>query len=99
MAQKTEIILVDDLDGSKADETIQFALDSRHYEIDLTSEHAEELRKLLKPYVKKGRAVAPPRPSAEPAKIRAWAEKNGYQVSERGRLHRDIVEAYRNSQR
>lgn len=26
--------------------------------------------------------------------IRAWAEANGYQVSERGRIKREIIEAY-----
>ena len=28
-----------------------------------------------------------------------WAVKNGHQVSSRGRLHRDIVEAYRNAKK
>ena len=54
------MVLVDDLDGSPADETVNFALDGRNYEIDLSKEHAAELREFLKPYMKKGRAVAPP---------------------------------------
>lgn len=99
MAQKVEVVLVDDLDGQPADETVQFAIDGRHYEIDLSADHAKELRDVLKPYIKKARAVAPPAPSTEAAKIREWAQKNGYEVSQRGRLHRDIVEAYRNSKK
>jgi len=48
-----EVDLVDDLDGTPADETLQFALDGRHYEIDLSAEHAKELRSTLKPYLRK----------------------------------------------
>ena len=99
MAQKVEVVLVDDLDGSPADETVNFALDGRNYEIDLSKEHAAELREFLKPYMKKGRAVAPPSPQVEAAPIRKWAAENGYEVSSRGRLHRDVVEAYRNAKR
>ena len=35
----------------------------------------------------------------EAAQIRKWAAENGYEVSSRGRLHRDVVEAYRNAKR
>ncbi|MDY6056043.1 Lsr2 family protein [Micrococcus sp.] len=99
MAQRTEVVLVDDIDGTPAEETVQFALDGRHYEIDLSRENARELRELLRPYMRKGRAVAPPSPKLEAAQIRKWAAENGYEVSNRGRLHRDIVEAYRNARR
>ena len=99
MAQKVEVVLVDDLDGSEAAETVKFALDGRHYEVDLSEDNARALRNFLKPYMKKGRAVAPPSPKAEAAEIRKWAADNGYEVSSRGRLHRDVVEAYRNAKR
>lgn len=99
MAHRVEVVLVDDLDGSDAAETVSFALDGRNYEIDLSAEHAAELRGFLQLYVEKGRAVAPPSPKVEAAQIRKWAAENGYEVSSRGRLHRDLVEAYRNSQR
>ncbi|WP_188682170.1 histone-like nucleoid-structuring protein Lsr2 [Nesterenkonia cremea] len=99
MAQKVEVVLVDDLDGSEAKETVTFGLDSRFYEIDLSEDNAKELRDLLKRYIRKGRAIAPPSPQNEARQIRDWAVKNGYQVSSRGRLHRDIVEAYRNAKK
>jgi Lsr2 len=44
MAQKVSVLLVDDIDGSDAHETIKFGLDGTHYEIDLNSDHAQELR-------------------------------------------------------
>lgn len=51
MAQKTTVHLVDDIDGSEADETVSFALDGTSYEIDLSSEHASALRDALAQYV------------------------------------------------
>src|SRR3712207_5165934 len=44
MAQKVQVLLVDDIDGGTAEETVTFALDGVSYEIDLTAEHAAELR-------------------------------------------------------
>lgn len=51
MAEKVTIELVDDLDGSPADEKVRFALGGSQYEIDLSSENAEKLRTVLKPYI------------------------------------------------
>src|SRR5207245_1706882 len=47
MAQHTTIALVDDLDGSKGSETIQFGIDGQHFEIDLNAKNAKALRKAL----------------------------------------------------
>ncbi|WP_007027000.1 MULTISPECIES: histone-like nucleoid-structuring protein Lsr2 [Saccharomonospora] len=55
MAQQILVSLVDDLDGSEAEETVQFALDGVTYEIDLSSENAEELRDALAQYVEHAR--------------------------------------------
>lgn len=57
MAQKVNIILVDDLDGSEAHETVAFGLDGDQYEIDLSSEHAAALRQSLITYAEKGRVI------------------------------------------
>jgi hypothetical protein len=40
-----------------------------------------------------GKPLAPPPPS--PAEVRTWARLNGYDVSDRGRVSREIVEAFR----
>jgi flagellar biosynthesis/type III secretory pathway M-ring protein FliF/YscJ len=97
VAQKVEVVLVDDLDGAPAAETVPFGVDGRHYEIDLSAINAKQLRKEMKAYIGKARTIAPPNPRQEAAVIRQWAKANGYEVSARGRLHRDIVEAYRNA--
>ncbi|GHC68973.1 Lsr2 family protein [Streptomyces cinnamoneus] len=108
MAQKVQVLLVDDLDGGEADETVTFALDGKSYEIDLTTANADKLREALADYVKsarrtggratggrgKARAGAAVAGSPDTAKIRAWAKENGYNVNDRGRVPADIREAY-----
>ena len=58
MAQRVNIVLEDDIDGSAADETVTFALDGVTYEIDLTTANATALRDALAPYVGHGRRAA-----------------------------------------
>jgi hypothetical protein len=58
VAQIREIRLVDDLDGEKADETVEFGLDGKNYEIDLSTGNADRLRDALASYVGAARKVA-----------------------------------------
>jgi hypothetical protein len=51
MAQKVQVLLVDDLDGGDATETVSFALDGTSYEIDLSAKNADELRDAFAKYV------------------------------------------------
>jgi len=95
MAQKVKTVLVDDLTGEQATETVQFGVDGRHYELDLTKDNAKQLRAALKTYVRSARPVAAPKPAQEAARIRAWVKDNGYDVAPRGRIHREVIEAYR----
>ncbi|MFH7596610.1 Lsr2 family protein [Streptomyces racemochromogenes] len=110
MAQKVQVLLVDDLDGGEADETVTFALDGKTYEIDLTTANAEKLRGLLDPYTKSGRRTggrasagrakgraAASTGSPDTAEIRAWAKAQGLSVNDRGRVPAEIREAYENA--
>ncbi|MGO1317753.1 MAG: histone-like nucleoid-structuring protein Lsr2 [Cellulomonadaceae bacterium] len=104
MAQKVQVVLVDDLDGGTAQETVSFGLDGVSYEIDLNAEHVQELRDALAPWIgharKVGRASRPARraratgSSSNANEIRQWARENGFQVNERGRISAEIKEAY-----
>ncbi|MEY9962072.1 hypothetical protein ABIA33_000093 [Streptacidiphilus sp. MAP12-16] len=108
MAQKVQVLLVDDLEGGEADETVTFALDGVAYEIDLTHTNAGKLRELLAPYTDKGRKQSgrltggrgrgrAPRPvggNPDTAKIRAWAKDQGLDVNDRGRVPSHVREAY-----
>ncbi|MGN6245404.1 MAG: histone-like nucleoid-structuring protein Lsr2 [Motilibacteraceae bacterium] len=57
MAQKVQVMLVDDLDGGEADETVSFSLDGVAYEIDLSTANAEAMRETLAQYVGVARRV------------------------------------------
>ena len=108
MAQRVEVVLVDDLDGGPADETVQFALDGVSYEIDLTTANAQSMRDALAPYLGHARrtggrrgtpgTAAGGRRSSQSAAIRAWAREQGLPVNERGRIPADIVEKYEAAQ-
>lgn len=77
MAQKVQVILVDDLDGGPADETVSFSLDGIAYEVDLSAANAETMRETLAGYVgvarrvggraSAGRAASRPRKAAAAA--------------------------------
>lgn len=107
MAQKVSIILIDDIDGNEAQETVTFGLDGVSYEIDLTTENAEKLRDALAPWVGHARKVARgggrrrgagagtasgAGPTA--AEMREWGRANGFEVSDRGRVPADLRAAY-----
>ena len=109
MAKQVITVLSDDLDGSAADRTIEFGLDGVNYTIDLSQKNAGRLRKTLDPYLvaasRVGRVAGSGRiasRTAVPARsnrdqnqaIREWANRNGYEVSERGRIPSSIVEAF-----
>ena len=47
MAQKVTVTLVDDLDGSQAEETVEFGLDGATYTIDLSGGNAGRLREAV----------------------------------------------------
>ena len=110
MAQQTSVALVDDIDGSKAAETVVFGLDGASYEIDLSKRNAAALRKAMTDFVANGRRAKRTSPlnkrtqkrsrtaGATPAIIREWAAQQGITVSHRGRVPADIVAQYEASQ-
>ena len=57
MAQKVNIVLIDDIDGSEAVETVSFGLDGTTYEIDLNKKNAAALRDAIGQYVAHARKV------------------------------------------
>src|SRR6476659_1610612 len=58
MAQKVQVVLVDDVDGGDASETVTFALDGVTYEIDLNEDNAAKLRDAFATWVGHGRRVS-----------------------------------------
>ncbi|RKT83024.1 Lsr2 protein [Saccharopolyspora antimicrobica] len=75
MAERIQVELVDDIDGSPATHTVTFALDGVTYEIDLNDEHAQELRALLTRYIEAAR-----KPKPEPARTARQQEREEEQT-------------------
>jgi hypothetical protein len=105
MAQKVHVEIVDDLDGGAATQTVPFGLDGVSYDIDLSDENASHLREELARFVAAarrtggrkirqaaGESSAPANDNAR--QIRDWARANGYSISDRGRVSKEISEAY-----
>jgi Lsr2 len=106
MAQHVQVVLVDDLDGGKATETVSFALDGVSYEIDLSDKNAGKLRDALSSWVGHARRASGRRgpargraasrsTSSDLSATREWGRKNGFKVSDRGRLSAELQEAFR----
>jgi hypothetical protein len=57
MAKRTIHMLVDDIDGGEADETVRFAVDGVQYEIDLSTKNATKMRDVLARYIEAGSKV------------------------------------------
>ena len=60
MARQVVKSLVDDLDGSSADETVELSLDGKQLEIDLNAKNARRLRGALAPFIAAARRAGGP---------------------------------------
>lgn len=104
MAKRTITMLVDDLDGSEAAETISFSLDGVSYEIDVNESHAAKLRDDFATWTAHAKRVGGRKRTAAAGggkedleAIRNWARENGFQVADRGRISAKVKEAYANA--
>lgn len=106
MAQQIQTLFIDDIDGGEAAGTVRFALDGVDYEIDLSSEHTNELHSALDKYIGHARRVAGARrpgrgvgrrnaSAVDTHKVRDWAKEQGIEIKDRGRVPANIVEQYR----
>jgi hypothetical protein len=102
VAQRTQVLFVDDIDGSKAAGTVRFGIGGTEYEIDLSQAHKDALSAAVGPYVAVARKVASARRpvrGARPARhdqseVRTWAREQGLKVSDRGRIPADVLAQY-----
>lgn len=112
MATETILVVTSDLSGNGDANTVEFGFDGVGYEIDLTAAELGEFQAALQPYLDSARRrTTQPRKSRnsrrsgnpsttkeERAKIREWGAKNGYDVPARGRIGKNIIEAFRAAQ-
>lgn len=110
MAQRIVTTYISDLSGKEADESIELVLDGAGYRVDVTSAEAAKLHKALAPYLEKGTRLTReetanlvrPRSKGGPSsaereerrRVRTWAQENGYDIGDRGRISQEIRDAY-----
>ncbi len=105
MAERLVRQLIDDLDGTEITdgkgEQIEFAVRGVAYRIDLGTGNVTKFDKALAPFIGSATKVGGrrsrrrgPRRKEELSAIRAWAAKHGHKVSARGRIPRDVIDAY-----
>jgi hypothetical protein len=106
MARTLVAVINDDLTGEVIEEgeavTIEFAVNSKAYSIDLGRKNAADFHKALEKYIaaatRVGASTRGRKPAArgktDLAAIRGWASDNGYAVAARGRISAEIKEAY-----
>lgn len=110
MAQKVSITHVSDLSGKEIDTTdgaynpsIPFGFDGTDYTIDLTADEFEKFSKVVRPYLDAATKVTKssgkkstkkPQDGPSAADVRGWAKENGYEVPERGRIPKEVRDAF-----
>ena len=108
MAPQRSVMLVDDLDGGKAAETVGFGVDGALY----SKRNAAALRKALAEFVDHAHHVKVTRPGGprwtgkrpvprsgpQPVVVREWAAAQGISVSARGRIPAEVVARYQAAQ-
>lgn len=102
MAQRVNIETLSDLSGDADASTVEFGLDGTDYTIDLTDKEASKFRDVLAKYVGaaapvkgRGKRKTATTQSGPPAReVREWAQAQGMDVPERGRIPAEVREAY-----
>jgi Lsr2 len=102
VAQRTQVLYVDDIDGSDAEGTVRFGLGGTDYEIDLSKKHADEFAAAIGPFIDAARKVpstrraarGPRAPRHDQSDVRAWARDQGIKISTRGRIPADVLARY-----
>ena len=106
MARKTQVLLIDDIDGTEGAQTVHFGFDGQDYEIEISQAHLDQLTEALAPFIEHGRKIrrakvgrtTQPRdtPSAKAGAtaVRQWAATEGLEVKPRGRIPGEVLAAY-----
>ena len=113
MAERIVRQLIDDIDGSDitdgGGEQLEFSVRGVDYRIDLSTANLAKFDKALKPYIdaaetvggkrrQRVKASGAKRATVNLADIREWARGEGYDVSDRGRIRAEIVDAFHAAQ-
>jgi Lsr2 len=110
MARQVTTVITDDLDGSPEAVTVKFAYEGIEYEIDLAPGNRQKLAEFLLPHIDKGRRIGRTQAATSGRRngqakasgnhtvstrdVRAWAQAQGIEIANRGRVPKDILVRY-----
>jgi hypothetical protein len=104
---------IDGSDITDGGQHVEFTVRGVSYAIDLSKTNAAKFDRALKPYVEAASRIgSPAKPTARKRStkaaasdqtprledVRAWARENGYEVSDRGRIRGEVLEAFHAAQ-
>lgn len=109
MAKRETVEWFDDLTGDPipdgTDHHVEFMVAGRFYEMDLNPASLEQLREAVRPFAEKARPLSAAENAAvrrytaargnyDMRKVRDWAKKKGLTIQDRGRLSKEVLDAY-----
>ncbi len=105
MARRTQVVLIDDIDGQELDgdaRSLTFSVAGVDYSIDLSEKNKKKFDKALEPYIQAAHRTGGGRSRRSTSAtgldlkaVRAWAASNGVEVSSRGRVPAKVIEKFR----
>ncbi len=105
MARRTQVVLIDDIDGQELDgnaRSLTFSFAGVDYSIDLSEKNKRKFEKALEPYIAAAQRIGGGRGRKSASAtgldlkaVRAWAASNGIQVSGRGRVPASVIEQFK----
>lgn len=84
----------DDLGGAGEASEVIFSINGKAYSVDLNKRNLETFERHLSKYTNVARPLAQASPDVSVSEVRAWAQDNGYSVSDRGRVPISVMDAY-----
>jgi hypothetical protein len=103
MAKTLVEVLVDDLDGTEAVESVRLGWNGQWRQLELSEKNLAALSKAIDRFWDAGRPMksgaggrrrSTTAGGRDPRAIRVWAAENGIAVPSRGRIPRDVEEQY-----
>lgn len=106
MARREVTHFFDDLDNTQLTEDsvhiLHFSVNGVDYVLDLSEDNADGFRRLLEPYIAAARTVKSTRAARrervstrnDSRAIRQWAQEQGMQIADRGKIPHQVIEAY-----
>ena len=93
-------MFIDDMTGEEITDVrhVEFAFRGVEYQLDLSPESFVEMQEVFAPWVESATRVSrsPRRPAArrDLDEVRVWARANGFEVSDKGRVPKKVLDAY-----